>query len=344
MPEDNCSEIQDPIEFNEYRLITAALRAGTFRDDFASFLETRGYRINWDYHIYAGTTAPQADKRITIWVREGNEPVWRIYYEWRARLHICAYDRSGQVIPLVGTGQRQVFVQDGAIVFKGGYLEVHDPGLYAPLEHLIPQLKQKRPVAHNTNIFTPFVRTKPENFGRSIHLEADFSEQAQSPLRQPLFYFPQDDNYPAVEIPGAVGAVFLGVEASRSDGGERRLVWAISGETLRSTPYDVGQNDMRHTLSVSVDNDWLGNYARRLKGEPKKAPWFELLVDAIGLSDASGVAVPDEIDFGTHKRKFTIGCVPSNDDTGLRKAGWTSTFHGRLYDLIFDPNTHCNGC
>ena len=56
-----------------------------------------------------------------------SEPFWRLAFELRYDLPLIAYDSSGVALPY--WNQDQVYVEGEAIVFDGGYLEVHDPGL-----------------------------------------------------------------------------------------------------------------------------------------------------------------------------------------------------------------------
>ena len=183
----------------------------------------------------------------------------------------------------------------------------------------------------------PDVTTLPENFGKSIHLEVDFAGQQGAPLNQPLFYFPQDDCDPKDSpLEKRLGAVCLGEETSAVDAGKRRLVWTVALQGIRSTPFDLGRDDARHTLSVAIDYDWPGNWMKR-DTQQATPPWFELLVDSLGLfpmpdteerRDATGapqtvgnalqtrgVVAPEKIDFGTGKRKFTIGCCARDGST-----------------------------
>jgi hypothetical protein len=369
MSADACNDIQSPKITHQYPDMP--------KEDVARLLaEAPCHRINWDYHIYAGLCRPIAEKRIAVWVREDHhqdgtrrsEPFWRLAFELRCDLPLIAYDSDG--VALANWEQDQVYVRNGAIVFDGGYLEVHDPGLMEPLSGLELTLARRQQTMLNTTRCDPFEwpdeKTLPENFGKSIHLEVDFAAQQGAPLNQPLFYFPQDDCDPKDSpLEKVWGAVCLGEEAPAVGAGARRLVWTIALQGIRSTPYDLGRADARHTLSVAIDYDWPGNWMKH-DAQQATPPWFELLVDSLGLFplrdseevlDAAGVpqtvgnalqnrgvVAPQKIDFGTGKRKFTIGAVPDPDGTGLRDAGWKDTFYGRIYSIRFDPNTHCNGC
>ena len=318
-------------------------------------LKEQCHRINWDYRLFARGGQPVAEKRISVWVREGPQggqgadplPVWQRIYSGR--------------FPLVCRALGAVTVQDDAIVFAGGYLAIDDPGIYSIMKtHCLTLADTQTAQFEIQQSYCKEVKGHyegkpaaiPQNFGRSIHLEMELAEAPDShasrtPLQQPLFYFPQESYFPQDS------AVFLGLRQTQDKPDtERSMLWTISNIPVRSAPFNLGQTDEPFTLTVSQDYDWV---------EPTKSPFFELMVDAIGVnSDFQEVLLAGRTgnnwgrrdqrktsgrhDFGTHERTFYVGGVPATDDTGLCEAGWDSAFHGRIYRVYFDPNTNCNAC
>lgn len=201
--------------------------------------------------------------------------------------------------------------------------------------------------------------------GRNIHIEVEFKDNGEEE-KQPLFYFPQNDDSGNCEN---LGVVFLGTS------NERRLYWTISNQYLVSDEFKLESGDNSHQISVSQDINW---FSKQLAEDEK--PYFEMMVDSIGLGISSKPSGQKEIqraakradarrtkqksgtqsnddqdvdhDFGTGPRTFWVGFVPHNPQyncpgfpTNQLRDEWKGRlFEGTIKRLYFDPNSSCSAC